>query len=429
MKEVIKLFKQIQETSSLNEKKKIITLNKDNELFKKCLIFLLDGSITTGISDAKIRKLNKNTTKDKATIKLNSFEEVMDYLIENNTGRDEDIANVKGFIYDHYIADDDEFMFYVQMVTKKYRLGADAKLINKCIPKLIPTFDVMLGTSIEKCKIKEETWFSLSQKINGNRCIYYKGEFYTRQGKKYSGLKHIKRDLERIYIGVIDYVFDGELVYKNIEGLSDSEAFQKGTGIAQSKNEEKEELKLVVFDIIPRAQFDMGISIDTYKTRKNKLIELKSFETENLEVVKMFYEGSDQSEIWKWLNYTEQHDMEGLMLSLDAPYECKRTKNLMKVKKFYDFDLRIIGYEEGTGRNKSRLGAFVVDYKGNSVRVGSGFTDEDRIKFWEQREELIGRVITVKYKEISKDKKTGLESLQFPIYCGLREIGKEPSYD
>ena len=34
-----------------------------------------------------------------------------------------------------------------------------------------------------------------------------------------------------------------------------------------------------------------------------------------------------------------------------------------------------------------------------------------------------------KYKEISRDKKTGLESLQFPIYCGLREIGKEPSYD
>jgi len=35
----------------------------------------------------------------------------------------------------------------------------------------------------------------------------------------------------------------------------------------------------------------------------------------------------------------------------------------------------------------------------------------------------------VKYKEISRDKKTGLESLQFPIYVGLREIGKSISYD
>ena len=56
MIEVIRLFKQIQETSSLNDKKAIITANKDNELFKECLKFLLDGNIVTGISNAKISK-------------------------------------------------------------------------------------------------------------------------------------------------------------------------------------------------------------------------------------------------------------------------------------------------------------------------------------------------------------------------------------
>ena len=56
MKEVIDIFKQIQDTSSLNDKKKIIGSNKDNELFKKCLVFLLDNNIVTGISDKKINK-------------------------------------------------------------------------------------------------------------------------------------------------------------------------------------------------------------------------------------------------------------------------------------------------------------------------------------------------------------------------------------
>ena len=56
MQEVIKLFKQIQATSSLNDKKKIITDNKSNELFKKCLKFLLDGNVVTGISDKKLSK-------------------------------------------------------------------------------------------------------------------------------------------------------------------------------------------------------------------------------------------------------------------------------------------------------------------------------------------------------------------------------------
>lgn len=424
LKEVIKLFKQIKEISSINNKKAIIVANKDNELFKKCLRFLLDGNIVTGISDKKLNKKILNFNFAEADV-CHSFEEVMSYLEKNNSGRDYDICAMQLFL--ETVPDDDR-EFYKQMITKKFKLGADKKVVNTCIPNLIPTFDVMLGMSIEHCKIPEGIWFSLSHKLNGNRCTYYNGELYTRQGKKYSGLEHIKKDIEKI-LNAKNYVFDGELVYKNPEGLSDSESFQKGTGIAQSKNESKEELKLILFDILTKEEFDNKVSKDTYKIRKQKLLDLKKYETDNIEIVDMFYEGTDQSEIWKWLDYVEKHDMEGVMLSLDAPYECKRTKTLIKVKKFYDFDLQIIGYEEGTGKNKDKLGAFVVDYKGNHVNVGSGFNDEERKSFWENREELIGRVITVKYKEISKDKKTGLESLQFPIYCGICEIGKEPSYE
>ena len=425
MEEVIRLFKQIQETSGLNDKKAIITANKDNELFKKCLVFLLDGQ-PTGISNKKIKKKVKPSSElaPYHLCRHSTFEEVMDYLNKNNTGTDVDIYEIQCFLEGH----EEDRDFYEQMITKSFRLGADSKVVNACIANLIPTWEVMLGTSIEHCKLPENTWFSLSQKLNGNRCTYYNGEFYTRQNKKYIGLNHIKADIEKIP-NAKDYVFDGELIYKNKEGLSDSSAFQKGTGIANNKSENKEELKLVLFDILPKEEFDNKISKDTYKTRKQHLLDLKQYETENIEIVQIFYEGTDQSEIWKWLDYCEQHDMEGCMLNLDTPYECKRTKSLMKIKKFYDFDLQIIGYEEGAGRNKGRLGAFIVDYKGNQVKVGSGYNDEERVNFWNNRDEYIGRVITVKYKEISKDKKTGLESLQFPIYCGMREQDKEPSYE
>ena len=56
MDKVIEIFEQIKNTSSLNEKKAIIAANKDNELFKECLVFLLDNNITTGLSDKKINK-------------------------------------------------------------------------------------------------------------------------------------------------------------------------------------------------------------------------------------------------------------------------------------------------------------------------------------------------------------------------------------
>ena len=149
----------------------------------------------------------------------------------------------------------------------------------------------------------------------------------------------------------------------------------------------------------------------------------------NIEIVTMVYEGTDQSQIVKWLDYAIEQGWEGLMLNKDATYKCKRTTDLIKIKKFYTMDLSVVGVLEVEGRLKSTLGALVVKYKENTVNVGSGFDDETRKNLWKKRELLIGQVIEVKYKEISKDKKTGLESLQFPIYVGLRENGKCVSYD
>lgn len=432
MEEVIKIFKQIQETSGLNCKKEIITANKDNELFKKCLRFLLDGNVVTGISNSKISKVNLNTTKENATQKLNSFEEVMEYLENHNTGRDEDIANVKSFVYGHYIADDDEFMFYVQMITKKYRLGADAKLVNKCIPGLIPTFNVMLGTPIDKVKLKGDEWISISRKLNGTRCAFIGNKCMTRQGKEYKGLDHIIKDIRAM--GYSDFFIDGELLYKNKEGLSDSEAFQKGTGIAMSKEAEKTQLKFVVFDMFPLEEFWQGKSNLSYSQRKTKYLKemkkdiTKCLFVENIEIVPMCYEGTDHTEIWKWLDYAEENDWEGIILNLDTPYECKRTKNLIKVKRFFSCDIKCIGIEEGSGRNKGTLGSLICDYKGNKVNIGTGFSDGDRKQIWQHPEDVIGKIIGVKYKEETKNKDGGI-SIQFPVFEAVRFDKNEPSYN
>ena len=412
MEEVIKLFKQIQVISSLNDKKAIIIANKDNELFKECLRFLLDKNVITGISNSKISKVNKNTSKENATQKLNSFEEVMEYLKDHNTGKDEDIANVKSFIYDNYIVDDNEFMFYVQMITKKYKLGVDSKTVNKCIPGLIPTWEVQLGSSYEKLKLKKGSWFSLSQKMNGNRASFYQDKLISRQGKEFTGMQHIISDLQQLGIG---WFYDGELIRKNIDNLSDGENFRIGTGIINSDAESKNEIKFVIFDYFPESEIPNKKSNDKYKVRRKMLNELRKNieekQLQNVEVVTMVYEGSDQSQIIKWLDYAVEQGWEGLMLNKDAVYKCKRTTDLIKIKRFYTMDLPVVEVLEGDGRLKGTLGALVVQYKENTVNVGSGFDDETRKRFWDNRESLIGRVVEVKYKEISKDKKTELESL------------------
>ena len=194
----------------------------------------------------------------------------------------------------------------------------------------------------------------------------------TRQGKEYTGLQHIITELQEL-VGTNMFV-DGELVYKNREGLSDSEAFQKGTGIAMSKDENKTDLKLVVFDMFPLDEFWNGASKEVYSERlANYILPLRNKITfghfRNVSVVDMFYDGYDHTEIWNCLDYAENNDMEGIIINLDTPYECKRSKNLIKVKKFYTYDLEVVNVEEGDGKNKGALGALVVKYKNNTSRL------------------------------------------------------------
>ena len=179
LKEVIKIFKQIQETSSTNDKKAIITANKDNDLFKKCLVFLLDGNVNTGISN---KKLKKNIEMTKHIDVICNFEDIMEYLKINNSGRDSDISIVQGFIANQ---SEEDREFYEQMITKSFKLGADSKVVNSVIPGLIPTFEIQLGTSIEKCKLVDGTYISISHKMNGTKCVYINGQMKSRQNKLY----------------------------------------------------------------------------------------------------------------------------------------------------------------------------------------------------------------------------------------------------
>lgn len=425
MEEVIRIFKDIQDTSSLNQKSAIIAANRENELFKKCLRFLLDDMIVTGISEKKIYKQVAITNHMNITC---DFRTIMEYLQDNNSGKDSDISIIQGFINKQPEHQRD---FYKQMITKTFRLGCNSKVINKVIPNLIPTFDVMLGTPIDKCKIKDGEWISLSRKLNGTRCAFIGNKCMTRQGKEYVGLQHIIDDLLKFKDGSYENMFlDGELLYKNKEGLSDSEAFQKGTGLAMSKETDKSELKFVIFDAFPLEEFWSGKSKKSYIERKEnlKIIDMDFADSENIEVVPILYEGTDHSEIWKWLDYAEENDWEGIMINLNTPYECKRTKSLIKVKKFFSCDIKCIDIEEGSGRNKGTLGALVCDYKENRVNVGSGFSDVDRKHFWLHPEDVVGRIVSVKYKEETKNKDGGI-SIQFPVFECVRFDKNEPSYN
>lgn len=417
------LCTQLQSISGTKAKQQFLLDNRCED-FNFFLKWLLNPQIVTGID----RKKMKKKVNIEYVGEYINFESILNHLKKNNTGRDYDVAMCQLFI----AANLDYANFLTAVFTKSLKLGVDVKLVNKAYGKgFIPVHEVMLGSPRDKLRLKDGEWFSLSQKLNGIRATYVQGKMISRQGKEIKGLEHIIKHLDYVnYKCNLDMVYDGELIRKNVDGISDNDNFRLTTSIVNSEDGDKYGLEFVVFDAITYDEFINGASKIGYRARREWLdIAFNTYLSLYTRAVPIFYQGNDQSEIDKQLAIADEKGFEGLMLNKDVFYECKRVTSLIKIKSFKFSDLRIIGYEEGDGKYKGMLGAVIVDYKGNSVNVGSGFDEAERVELWKNPDELIGKIATIKYKEVSKNKDTGLESLQFPVWNGLREDKDEVSYE
>lgn len=89
---------------------------------------------------------------------------------------------------------------------------------------------------------------------------------------------------------------------------------------------------------------------------------------------------------------------EGLMLRQPGSlYETKRSGTLLKVKTFLDAEATVIGYQHGTGRNRSVVGALVARMQdGTEFRISSGLSDVLR-----RDPPSVGTVITFAYQQLT----------------------------
>lgn len=424
MRNAVNAVLQLQNTIGAIAKKKVIADNKGNEYFCKLLYYALHPLLTYKVSERTLRKPMPYSAS--ITLTMTNIFEVCEALAQRKALDDATVYQVKGFLE----CQPEEYReLYTCIIAKTLRLGVTAKTVNKVIPGLIPEWEVQQAYPIEKYPIKDGTWFSLSQKLNGVRATYFRGHLYARSGEVYEGLDHIIDEIERF--GECPVAFDGELTLLDKGKLSDNEAFREATGIINSEVGDKTRICFTIFDVIPADEFAHGESTKGYKERRSVLDELSLTmfkDAKYTRVLESLYQGTDLSKIDELLDKMVREDKEGLMANLDVPYKCKRHNGILKVKRFYTMDLPIIRCEEGTGRLAGTLGAFVLNYKGNEVNVGTGFTDTERSIFWAARDKLTDLLCEVKYKEISYDKKTKAESLQFPVYVCLRTDKTEVSY-
>jgi len=423
MEKVLAIVEQLQATSGRNDKEAILLENKDNDLFKDIMKFVYDPFILTGLSKKKISKKLK-LPKELSTL---STIEIMDYLKVHNSGRDEDIVFVQ-----HFIQSQSENLrdFYTKIVSKDLTLGLTEGTLNKVYGEgFIKTFSVMLAKKFEEHQHKIKGDFVVSEKKDGNRVVVIKDngiiKSFSRQGKPYEGLQEIESDI--LGLPIDNIVFDGELI-ADIQG-STIEVYAETTSKARSKGSNKTGLVFHIFDVLDLKEFQNSKSLSKCVARKSRLSNIfETYDLPHCREVKSLYIGKDLSEVGKWMSWATEQGLEGLMVNMDMPYVCKRSDVILKVKVMSTCDIKVIGFEEGTGKYKGKLGALVVDYKGYSCGVGSGFTDVDREYIWNNQEEYLNRVVEIQYFEESKNQQGGI-SLRFPVFKKLRLDKNEPSYN
>ena len=413
-----KMCKNIVTTNSTNDKISLLKEYLEDSDFLALIQFLFNPYITTGIKLKKLEKELPDKAKEYNTLNR-SFFELLNLLTINNTGSYKETWEVRCFINNHIKYKD----FISKVITKNFPLGIDIKTINKARPDTLKQFAVQLANKyFDKPEVVEGKEFALTTKIDGSRIIAMKDDgkvsFWTRQGQKYEGLVDLEKEL--LECNDDNFVFDGEIVAID----TDKENTYKNTmKLSRTKDLEKHGLKMLVFDYMPIANFKTQKCPIDYSTRRAQLsaiFDLKCFKY--FELLPILYKGTNTSKITEILNEQVSKDEEGIMINIcNAPYDFKRTNNLLKCKKFKDTEVEIIGFEEGANKLAGTLGAFVCKYKDNIVKVGSGLSDEDRSYFWANRDKYLGKLLTVKYFEVSVDSKTGLESLRFPIYMRVRE--------
>lgn len=96
---------------------------------------------------------------------------------------------------------------------------------------------------------------------------------------------------------------------------------------------------------------------------------------------------------------------EGAMVKdTTAPYsQGKRSNAWLKVKAVDSEDCPIVSVHEGKGRLAGTMGHVVVEHNGVLVRVGGGFTDEQRRQIWENRDTVIGSWLEVSFQNMTPE--------------------------
>ena len=417
--EINQIFEDLAANNSRLFKIDYLKQYKDNSILRNVISLALDP-----FTQFYIRKIPKYETIPGSDVDLNEAIQRL-YFLSSRTYTGNKAIEFLRDILSNVSASDAKVI--ERIIAKDLKCGVSVATVNEIWPGLVYDYPCMLCSGYEEKLVNKIPFPAYVQlKLDGMRfnAIVRSGEveFRSRNGKEIELLGFLEDEF-RTMAGDIDLVFDGELTIQQ-DGVTLNR--QTGNGILNKASKgtiSKEEASMVhatVWDAIPYLYFRDGYYNRKYEQRfrhvracvnslgSDKVSHAPYDEVHNTDQVNELFQ--------KYYASGE----EGIILkSMEAPWENKRSKHQIKYKGELECDLVVTGVEEGRGKYQGKIGALIAESSDGLVKVsvGSGLTDDLRLSL--SQEDVIGRIITVKYNARIQNKQ-GDHSLFLPIFIELR---------
>lgn len=409
------IFEDLQDTTSMNDKRYIVSqvpreLREDFDYCVECL----NGLHKFGY------KYYPTTAVNPCDVNDTSIKDLLILLQKPILTGDLSHANIQRYVSMTAPWAD----FLEPIVNRELKLGIGKSIFQS------DDLSVMLAKKFEGSVKYSKDGYYITEKLDGNRCVArWDGNrwvFTSRSGKP----MHVNFDMsglpkEYVYDGEIlapqqvhmsqaiyNMIVDGEVIDKGFENI-----FNSTSGLINRHTLNKQ-LVYNIFDIMPAGNVE-------YKYRREELDKIaKNLPAGQVRVLPVLAHFSTAEELNKNVGSILDKIVgvggEGVMINLGSGlYTHKRTDALLKYKQVQTMDMRVVGVEWGTGKYEGQIGALkcqavTPDHKVVQCFVGSGLSDEQRLRWAIHNEQIINKVVEVAYFSISKANNSNTYSLRFP---------------
>ena len=256
-------------------------------------------------------------------------------------------------------------------------------------------FEPMLAQDWHKQKDKVKYPIFSQPKLDGIRCIVRKDGMWSRNGKRIISAPHIFEAMKSLFETNPNLIFDGELYADKF--ANDFNAIcslvKKTKPTSEDLKESSEKIEYHIYDLPSiKSKFEYRYNFLGLLSLPKCCVRVSTHVVVSEKEVNQLYE--------QYVNT----GYEGQMLRLNAVYENKRSKSLLKHKSFIDEEYTILGVEEGIGNKTGMVGSFIFESKtGKRFNSSPKFNWEECTKMWNEKESLIGKSATVKYFNLTPD--------------------------